>query len=105
MDSDTRPISLGFPSLGAAELEAVNAAFTSGWVAGQGPRTHALEEAFAERCGGAHAIAVNNCTAGLHLALLALGVSDGDEVLGADYTFPATGHAVLFCGGRAALVH
>jgi dTDP-4-amino-4,6-dideoxygalactose transaminase len=63
-----------------------------------------LEERFAERCGVAHAIAVNNCTAGLHLALLALGVGPGDEVLVADYTFPATGHAVLYTGARPVFV-
>lgn len=104
MDPDTRNVPLGFPSLGAAELDAVNEAFRSGWVAGQGPRTRAFEEAFAERCGVAHAVAVNNCTAGLHLALLALGVGPGDEVLVADYTFPATGHAVLYCGARPVFV-
>jgi dTDP-4-amino-4,6-dideoxygalactose transaminase len=104
MDRDTRNVPLGFPSLGAAELQAVNDAFASGWVAGQGPRTRAFEEAFAEHCGVAHAVAVNNCTAGLHLALLALGVGPGDEVLVADYTFPATGHAVLYCGARPVFV-
>ena len=104
MDRDTRNVPLGFPSLGAAELQAVNDAFASGWVAGQGPRTRAFEEAFAEHCGVAHAVAVNNCTAGLHLALLALGVGPGDEVLVADYTFPATGHAVLYCGAQPVFV-
>ncbi|MEO5843159.1 MAG: DegT/DnrJ/EryC1/StrS family aminotransferase [Acidimicrobiales bacterium] len=104
MDRTRRDVPLGFPSLGAAELRAVNEAFQSGWVAGQGPRTRAFEEAFAEQCGVAHAVAVNNCTAGLHLALLALGVGAGDEVLVADYTFPATGHAVLYCGARPVFV-
>ncbi|HUP73212.1 MAG TPA: DegT/DnrJ/EryC1/StrS family aminotransferase [Acidimicrobiales bacterium] len=104
MDREIRAVPLGFPSLGVAELEAVNETFRSGWVAGQGPRTRALEEAFATHSGVAHAIAVNNCTAGLHLALLALGVGPGDEVLVADYTFPATGHAVLFCGARPVFV-
>ena len=104
MEREIREVPLGFPSLGAAELEAVNETFRSGWVAGQGPRTRALEEAFAAHSGVAHAIAVNNCTAGLHLALLALGIGPGDEVLVADYTFPATGHAVLFCGARPVFV-
>ncbi|MEO8697075.1 MAG: DegT/DnrJ/EryC1/StrS family aminotransferase [Acidimicrobiales bacterium] len=104
MDRDTRNVPLGLPSLGPAELQAVSDAFASGWVAGQGPRTRALEEAFAEQCGVAHAVAVNNCTAGLHLALLALGVGPGDEVLVADYTFPATGHAVLYCGALPVFV-
>jgi dTDP-4-amino-4,6-dideoxygalactose transaminase len=104
MDRHIRSVPLGFPSLGAAELEAVGETFRTGWVAGQGPRTHALEEAFAAQCGVAHAIAVNNCTAGLHLALLALGIGPGDEVLVADYTFPATGHAVLFCGAKPVFV-
>jgi dTDP-4-amino-4,6-dideoxygalactose transaminase len=104
MTAGERSIPLGFPSLGPAELAAVDETLRSGWVAGQGPRSQALEEAFARRCGVAHAVAVSNCTAAIHLALLALGVGSGDEVLVADYTFPATGHAVLYTGARPVFV-
>ena len=98
------PVPLTRPSIGAAELAAVAEVFGSGWLAGQGPRSIQLEAGFAELTGRRHAIAVNNCTAGLHLALIALGVGPGDEVLVADYTFPATGHAVLYCGATPVLV-
>lgn len=92
------PVPLGEPSLGEEELDAVRQVFESGWVAGQGPQNRALEAAFATFCQTDHAVAVNNCTAALHLALLALGVGPGDEVIVADYTYPATGHSVLFTG-------
>src|SRR6478609_3323947 len=92
------PIALGRPTFGEAEVEAVRAVLESGWVAGQGPKCGELEAAFAHHCGAKHALAVSNCTAALHLALLALGVGAGDEVVVADYTFPATGHAVLWTG-------
>lgn len=92
------PIALGQPTTGEDEVEAVRQVLESGWVAGQGPATRAFEERFAATFGVAHALAVNNCTAGLHLSLLALGVGPGDEVIVADYTYPATAHAVLYCG-------
>jgi dTDP-4-amino-4,6-dideoxygalactose transaminase len=76
----------------------------SGWLAGQGPHNAALEDGFRQLTGRQHAIALNNCTAGLHLALAALGVGAGDEVLVADYSFPATGHAVLYCGAKPVFV-
>ncbi len=95
MDHD---IALGRPTTGEEEVEAVRRVLESGWVAGQGPATRAFEAAFAEAVQAPHALAVNNCTAGLHLALLALGVGPGDEVVVADYTYPATAHAVMFCG-------
>ncbi len=94
------PVPLGEPTFGEEEIEAVRQVFASGWVAGQGPQNRALESAFADFCETSNAVAVNNCTAALHLALLALGVGPGDEVIVADYTYPATGHAVLFTGAR-----
>jgi dTDP-4-amino-4,6-dideoxygalactose transaminase len=97
-------VPLARPSFGDEEVEAVRRVLASGWVAGQGPLTQELEERWAARCGTSHAVAVSNCTAALHLALVALGVGPGDDVLVADYTFPATGHAVLYCGARPVFV-
>jgi perosamine synthetase len=94
----TPPIPLSRPCTDERELEAVRQVLESGWLAGQGPRGTELERRFASLSGRRHAIAVNNCTAGLHLALLARGIGAGDEVIVADYTFPATAHAALFCG-------
>jgi dTDP-4-amino-4,6-dideoxygalactose transaminase len=105
---DTNPvmpmIPLTRPSTGDDEIAALSEVLESGWLAGQGPRGRELEAGFAALTGRRHAIAVNNCTAGLHLALQALGVSPGDEVLVADYTFPATAHAVLYCGATPRFV-
>ena len=93
-------IALGQPTFGDEELAAVAAVLSSGWVAGQGPVTRAFEQRFATICGTAGALAVNNCTAALHLAIIALGAAEGDEVVVADYTFPATGHAVRYAGAE-----
>ncbi len=90
-------INLGEPTFGEEEIDAVRDVLSSGWVAGQGPKNRELESAFGALC-GASAVTVNNCTAGLHLALLAFEVGPGDEVIVADYTYPATGHSVLFTG-------
>jgi dTDP-4-amino-4,6-dideoxygalactose transaminase len=104
MDPSLPAVPLTRPTTDHRELDAVSEVLASGWLAGQGPRGAELERAFAELSGRSHAVAVNNCTAGLHLALAALGVGPGDEVLVADYTFPATGHAVLYCGGTPRFV-
>ncbi|SCL32314.1 dTDP-4-amino-4,6-dideoxygalactose transaminase [Micromonospora pallida] len=85
-------------SLGEQELAAVAEVFSSGWPAGQGPQGKVLEAELADRYGVAGAVAVSNCGAALHLALLALGVKPGDEVIVADYTFPAPAHAVRYVG-------
>jgi dTDP-4-amino-4,6-dideoxygalactose transaminase len=97
--AEPAPIPLTRPSTDDAERAAVDAVLASGWLAGQGPHGALLEQGFTELTGRAHAVAVNNCTAGLHLAVTALGLEPGDEVLVADYTFPATAHAVLYAGG------
>jgi dTDP-4-amino-4,6-dideoxygalactose transaminase len=91
-------IPLVHASLGEQELAAVAEAFSAGWAAGQGPRGKALETELAELYGAGGAVAVCNCGAALHLALLALGVGPGDEVIVADYTFPAPAHAVRYVG-------
>ena len=95
---DTIP--LVHASLGEQELAAVAEVFASGWPAGQGPRGKALEAELAKRYGMGDAVALSNCGAALHLSLLALGVKPGDEVIVADYTFPAPAHAVRYVGAE-----
>lgn len=86
------------PTLGKAEEAAALRALRSGWVA-PGPEVAAFEEALAARVGGA-AAAVSSGTAALHLALLALGVGPGDEVLLPTYACQALAHAVRYTGAR-----
>jgi dTDP-4-amino-4,6-dideoxygalactose transaminase len=85
--------------LDEGDIEAVLDALRSGWLT-MGPRTEAFERAFAAHLGVRHAVAVSSCTAALHLAYLAAGVSAGDEVIVPAMTFAATAAAVVYCGGR-----
>ncbi len=80
------------------ELAAVEEVFSSDWTAGQGPRGKALELELATRYGVGDAVALSSCGAALHLSMLALGVEPGDEVIVADYAFPAPAHAVRYVG-------
>lgn len=96
-------IPLARPDVGEPELAAVAEVLASGRLT-MGPRVQAFEEAVAHAVGTAHAVAVSSGTAALHLALLALGIGPGDEVVVPAYTFPATANAVELCGGRAVLV-
>ena len=98
-----KEIPLTKPYFDADEIEEIKGVLDSGWVT-QGPKVKEFEEGVARKIRSKHAIAVTNCTAALHLALLCSGVSSGDEVLVADYTFPATGHAVLYCGAKPIFV-
>jgi dTDP-4-amino-4,6-dideoxygalactose transaminase len=93
-------IALGQPTVGEEELAAVAEVFRSGWLSGAGPTCKKFEERFAEVAGVEHVLATNNCGASLHLALTVLGVGPGDEVIVGDYTFPATGHAVMWTGAK-----
>ena len=92
------------PDIGDAEIDAVARAMRSGWVT-TGPETRAFEQEFAAYLGGGvQAIAVNSATAGLHLALEALGVGPGDEVIAPSLTFTATVEVARYLGADAVLV-
>jgi dTDP-4-amino-4,6-dideoxygalactose transaminase len=85
------------PDFGPAELEAVQAPVREGWLT-TGPYTEKLEAALCGLTGSAHAVAVSNCTAALHLGLLACGIGPGDEVLCPTLTFVATANAIRYVG-------
>ncbi|WP_028603063.1 DegT/DnrJ/EryC1/StrS family aminotransferase [Ottowia thiooxydans] len=92
------------PDIGEAEIDAVARAMRSGWVT-TGPETRAFEQEFASYLGGGlEAIAVNSATAGLHLALEALGIGPGDEVIAPTLTFTATVEVARYLGADAVLV-
>lgn len=90
------------PDFDAAELAEVADAIRSGWIT-TGPRTAQFEREFGEYVGAHHALAVNSCTAGLHLALAALGIGPGDEVITTPLTFCATVNVILQVGATPVL--
>jgi dTDP-4-amino-4,6-dideoxygalactose transaminase len=97
---DEKPlIPITRPSLDQAEAAAAGRAVLSGWVT-QGPQVAAFEREFARYVGAPYACAVSNCTAALHLALLAVGVRPGDEVITVSHSYIATANAVRYCGAR-----
>jgi dTDP-4-amino-4,6-dideoxygalactose transaminase len=100
---EVAPIKLGRPDLGEEELAEVAAVLESGWLT-QGPRVAELEEELARACETKHALAVSSGTAALHLAVHALGLSAGDEILVPAYTFPATANVVALSGLTPVLV-
>ena len=83
--------------LSEQDIDAVTNALRSGWLT-MGPRTQALEEAFAAHLGVRHAVALSSGTAALHLAYLVAGIGAGDEVIMPSYTFVATAAAAIYCG-------
>ncbi|HUU32461.1 MAG TPA: aminotransferase class I/II-fold pyridoxal phosphate-dependent enzyme, partial [Vicinamibacterales bacterium] len=85
------------PVIGQAEIDEVVATLQSGWLS-TGPRVTRFEQAFAAYVGAPYAVALNSCTAALHLALLALEVGPGDEVVTTPMTFCATANVVIHTG-------
>jgi perosamine synthetase len=91
----TEEIPLAKPVLGEAEEQAVLDVLRSGQLS-LGPRVQAFEQAFAARIGAPHASAVSSGTAGLHLALRAVGVGEGDEVVTSPFSFVASANAAIY---------
>jgi len=91
------------PSLGEEEIQEVVATLRSGWIT-TGPKTEKFAAAFADYVGGRFAVPVSSATAGLHVALLALGVGPGDEVITTPMTFVATLNTIVHCGAVPVLV-
>jgi dTDP-4-amino-4,6-dideoxygalactose transaminase len=91
------------PQIGDEEIAEVVDSLRSGWIT-TGPKVRRFEADFAARVGASHAVAVSSCTAGLHLALCALGVGPGDEVIVPTLTFCATANVVVHLGARPVLV-
>ncbi|MFF2569929.1 aminotransferase class I/II-fold pyridoxal phosphate-dependent enzyme [Streptomyces sp. NPDC058084] len=100
-DAEQAPVRIPVmvPWLGEDEASAAAEAVRSGWVA-QGPRVAAFEQAFADRVGARHGVAVSSCTTALHLALVALGIGPGDEVVVPSLSFIATANAVRYVGAE-----
>ncbi|AND71047.1 aminotransferase DegT [Dyella thiooxydans] len=97
-------ISVAQPRLGGNEKKYVLDCLDTNWISSNGKYIGAFEESFAEFCGVKHAIATNNGTTALHLALVALGLQPGDEVIVPTVTYIATANAVRYCGATPVLV-
>ncbi|WP_342677070.1 DegT/DnrJ/EryC1/StrS family aminotransferase [Methanofollis sp. UBA420] len=87
------------PEIGEEEIAEVVDTLRSGWLT-MGPKTIAFEEQIAAYTGAKYAVAVNSCTAALHLSLLAYGIGPGDEVITSPYTFASTGNVIVHSGAR-----
>lgn len=93
----------GNPIIEQPEIDEVVASLESGWL-GTGPKVHKFEEMFREYKNSKYSMALNSCTAGLHLSMLALGIKPGDEVIVPTMTFAATANAVIHSGGTPVFV-
>jgi perosamine synthetase len=99
-----RFIPVSAPMFIGNEKKYVNDCLDSSWISSCGGYVERFEQAFAEFCGARHAVSCCNGTTALHLALLALGVGAGDEVIVPTLTFVATANAVTYCGARPVFV-
>lgn len=103
MSSEEKYIAFALPDIDGSELEEIREALASGWVT-SGPKVKKFEAEFARTVGAKHGIAVNSCTAAMHLALEAVGVKRGDDVLTTPYTFAATAEVIRYFDARPVFV-
>jgi dTDP-4-amino-4,6-dideoxygalactose transaminase len=96
----TKSILLSPPHMGDRELEFIQEAFDTNWIAPVGPHVDAFEQEFCQVVGAKHAAAVSSGTAALHLALRLIGVTSGDEVLCSTFTFIATANPIVYQGAK-----
>ena len=104
VDRSRQPVSIARPDLSQAEFVAFLDAFLSSWISSSGAYVQQFQDAFAAFIGRHRGIAVSNCTAALQLALTALGIGPGDEIILPDLTFAATINAVIHCGATPVIV-
>lgn len=98
-----QPLPFALPDLGEEELVAIKKVLESGWLT-TGPVTRRFEAAFAAAVNAKHALAVNSCTAAMHLALEAIGLAAGDEVITTPYTFAATAEVIRYFDAQPVFV-
>lgn len=103
MNKSNKKIPLMLPFLEAEEMEAVIRPLQSGWVT-QGPEVLAFENEFANYVGSKYACATSNCTSALHMALLAIGVKKGDEVITVSHSFIATANCIHYCNATPVFI-
>ncbi|SKA20806.1 perosamine synthetase [Enhydrobacter aerosaccus] len=104
IDRSSQRIQVARPDMSHREFRSVLDAFLSSWISSKGPYVEKFEQEFRAFIDTRHGIAVSNGTVALHLALVALGVGPGDEVIVPDLTFAATINAVLYCGATPVIV-
>lgn len=100
---EKRYIPISLPCMGTEEWEALKEPIQNGWIT-QGPKVKEFEKLFAERHNVKHALAVSNCTTALHLALIACGVKEGDEVIVPAFTWVSTANAVIYCNATPVFI-
>lgn len=101
---DRRGLPIAEPNLSHIEFRNLLDAFLSSWISSSGDYLRSFEERFAQRCDATHGIATSNGTVSLHLAMAALGIGEGDEVIVPDLTFAACANTVMQLGARPILV-